>query len=466
MEIKLKKFLALACAAATFIITGCDDDKTIGLPPAPTTPSFDVSIKSRTGNFEVIQEKTLTLVGIVNSSTAIPSSTVYSWTVDGVVQASSDTVFNFVNPSAGDYAVTFTATNEFGTNVAAATVKVLGKYSNGVFVLNEGALGHENGSLIHIDEDGNITENVDVYVNGKELGITSQHMFIGNKKIYIVSKSTDSEHLRRVVVLDAETLKEVADYTNDLNAANLSPCDNIGALENEIFLTAQDGLYSFNTQTKAVTKIKNGTVTMMRMHAAKGKLFAVNGQYVKVFEEGKDTISTQIKFDATIRSVAHSGDGNLYVALANEIHKLNVNDYSIMATSALSTGTVAAGGGWMSANQSISAKGDTIYFYSSTSSPINIYQHIFSENKTNLIANVSPFLPYTMNYGGVAISPKTGNVYVSTIGSYGAYNSQNAITVIKFEKGAAPGANAIKHVEDYIGYTRFAAGIYLPECYE
>ncbi|MDR2065932.1 MAG: DUF5074 domain-containing protein [Prevotellaceae bacterium] len=463
---KIKKILTLVCVSATFIITGCDDDKTIGLPPTPPIPSFDVSIKSRTGNFEVIQEKTLTLVGVVNFSAGISSNTIYSWTVDGVVQASSDTVFNFVNPSAGEYVVTFTATCEFGTKIAVSTVKVCGKYANGIFVLNEGALGHENGSLIHIDEDGNIAGNVDMLVNGKELGITSQHMFIGNKKIYIVSKSTDPEHLRRVVVLDAETLKETADYTNDLNAANLGVCNNIAALENEIYLTSSNEIYSFNTQTKAVTKIKNGTVSMMRMHVAKGKLFAVNGQYVKVFEEGKDTISTQIKFDANIRSVAHSGDGNIYVALAGEIHKLNVTDCSIMATSTLSTGTVAAGGGWSSANQSISAKGDTIYFYSSTSSPINIYQHIFSENKTSLIANVSPFLPYTMNYGGVAISPKTGNVYVSTIGSYGGYASENAITVIKFEKGAAPGANAIKHVEDYTGYTRFAAGIYLPECYE
>ncbi|MDR2291990.1 MAG: DUF5074 domain-containing protein [Prevotellaceae bacterium] len=462
---KLKKILAFICAAATFTIISCDDDKTIGLPPTPPIPSFDVSIKSNTGNFEVIQEKTLILTGVVNA-TEIPAGTVYTWAVDGITQASSDTVFNFVNASAGEYTVTFSATNEYGTSVATEKIKVRGKYATGVFVLNEGSITTENGSLIHIDEDGNIIANVDVYVNGKELGITSQHMFIGNKKIYIVSKATDTEHLRRVVVLDAETLKEIADYTDDLNAANLGPCDNIAALSDEIFLAAQDGIYSFNTVTKAVTKIKNGTISMMRMHAANGKLFAVNSQYVKVFEQGKDTVSAQIDFGASIRSIAHSGDGNIYVALANEIRKLNVADYSIMATSTLSTGTIAAGGGWMSANQSISAKGDTIYFYSSTSSPINIYLHIFSQNKTSLIANVAPFLPYSINYGGIAISPKTGNVYVSTIGSYGGYASDNAITVIKFEKGAAPGANAIKHVEDYTGYTRFAAGIYLPECYE
>jgi hypothetical protein len=463
---KIKKLMALLCAAATLAFVSCDDDKTIGLPPAPPIPSWDVSIVSRTGNFEIVQEKTLILVGIVNSSADIPSNTVYSWTVDGIAQASSDTVLNFVNASSGEYAVTFSASNEFGANHASATVKVRGKYSNGVFILNEGALGHENGSLIHIDDCGDITANAGMQINGNDFGITSQHMFIGNKKVYTVSKSTDAGHLRRAVVLDLETMREIADYTEDLNAANLGACDNIAALGDEIFLAAQNEIYSFNTVTKAVTKIKNGTVSLMRMHESKGKLFAVHNQTVKVFETGKDTISAQINFGAGIRSIARCNDGNIYVALANEIKKLNASDCSIMATSALSAGTVAAGAGWSAAHQSISAKGDTIYFYSSTSSPINIYQHIFSENKTNLIANVAPFLPYSTNYGGVAISPKTGNVYVSTIGSYGGYASENAITVIKFETGAAPGANAIKHVEDYTGYTRFAAGIYLPENYE
>ncbi|MDR1198152.1 MAG: DUF5074 domain-containing protein [Prevotellaceae bacterium] len=462
---KIRKMLALSCALATFAFVSCDDDKTIGLPPVPPVPSFDVSIKSLTGSFEVIQEKTLTLVGVVNSSEGIPPSTVYSWSVDGVAQSFSDTVLNFSNPLSGEYTVTFSASNEYGTSVATEKIKVRGKFANGVFILNEGSISTEVGSLSHIDEDGNITASVGMEVNGKDFGVTSQHMFIGNGKVYIVSKATDAAHLRRVVVLDLETMHELADYTEDLNAANLGPCDNIAALSDEIFLAAQDGIYSFNTGTKAVTKIKNGAVSMMRMHASKGKLFAVNSNYVKVFEQGKDTISAQIQFGAAVRSIAHSGDGNIYVAFANEIQKLNTDDYSIMATSTLSTGTVAAGAGWTSAHQSISAKGDTIYFYSSASSP-NIYMHIFSENKTTLIANVTPFLPYTMNYGGVAISPKTGNVYVSTIGSYGAYMSDNAITVIKFEKGAAPGANAIKHVEDYIGYTRFAAGIYLPENYE
>ncbi|MDR1984753.1 MAG: DUF5074 domain-containing protein [Prevotellaceae bacterium] len=463
---KIKKFLALMCAAATIFIS-CDDDKNAGLP------TIDASIKSRTGAFEVVQERTLTLVGVINSS-HVGVSAVYGWTIDGVRQSSTDTVLDFSHSLVGEHVVTFTATNEFGRSTATATIIVRGKYAKGVFVLNEGALGHENGSLIHIAEDGYITENADFAVNGKELGITSQHMFFGNGKIYIVSKSTDAAHLRRVVVLDAETLNEVADYTDDLNTAGLASCDNIGALNNEIFLSASNAIYSFNTQTKAVTKIKNGNVSLVRMYASKGKLFAVHNQnatncFVKVFEAGKDTISAQINFGANIRSIALADDGNLFVALATtpaEIRKMNINNYSITATNALSTGTFA-GAGWSSATQSIFPKGDTIYFYSSTSSPVNIYKHIFSTNETNLVGNIYPFLPYTINYGGIGISPKTGKVYVSTIGGYGSYNTANAITVLNFESGEAPaGADKIKHIEDYIGYTRFAAGIYFPESYE
>ena len=117
-KIKVRNFLALICAATILTFASCDDDKSIGLPPTPPIPSVDVSIKSQTGAFEVIQGKTLMLVGVVNAAD-IPSNTVYSWTVDGVSQSSSDTVLNFSNPLPGEYTVTFSASSEYGTSIAA-----------------------------------------------------------------------------------------------------------------------------------------------------------------------------------------------------------------------------------------------------------------------------------------------------------------------------------------------------------
>ena len=467
---KLSNLLAFICAVVAFTFASCDDDKSIRpdvvLPPNPT---LDVSIISRTGTFEVIQQKTITLVGVLSN---LDLSSSYTWKVNGVSQSSTDTVLNFSQPNTGEYTVEFIATNEFGTSSATVVITVKGKYQTGVYILNEGSASTEMGSIIHIDADGDITPDAETVVNGNAFGVTAQNMFFANGKIYVVSKSTDAEHLRRLVVLNAETLKEVADYTNDLNTANVfSYQDNVGVIGDEIFLHAQSDVYSFHTVSKAITLIKNGNVSAnYRMYTSKGKLFAVQGNTVKVFEAGKDTISMLMDFGAAVRSIARTDDGSILVAVNKtpaEIHKINPADYSV-TVNALSGATTTIGtGSGMGGIQVIYPKGnDTIYFYSPSVSSPSIYQHVFSTNETTLIKNITSFMPFTMNYGGIAISPKTGYVYVSTISGYGMAYRINAITVIQFEKGNTPGANEIKTIKDYRDYTRFATGIYFPESYE
>jgi PKD repeat protein len=115
---KMKKFLALACAAATigFATVSCSDDETF------VPEEYSVSIKSKTGTFEVAQQDTLVLAGVVEKNL---TSAVYSWSVDGAVQTATDTVLKFVSSTAGDHTVTFTVSNQAGAGTATATVKVI-----------------------------------------------------------------------------------------------------------------------------------------------------------------------------------------------------------------------------------------------------------------------------------------------------------------------------------------------------
>ncbi|MDR2291992.1 MAG: DUF4465 domain-containing protein [Prevotellaceae bacterium] len=117
---KLKKFLALVCAAATIGLAtvSCSDEDVI----TPLPEEFDVSIVSKTGNFEVLQQDELELTGVVNPRLA---SATYIWTVDGIVQPSTDTVFKFTSNVSGDHTVTFSATNEKGAGLKTVTVKVI-----------------------------------------------------------------------------------------------------------------------------------------------------------------------------------------------------------------------------------------------------------------------------------------------------------------------------------------------------
>jgi hypothetical protein len=464
---KIKYFLALICATATLLFTSCDDDSTRGLP------TTDVSIKSSTGIFEVVHQKTLKLIGVVNSN--IPST--YLWTIDGVAQSTTDTILNFTGISVGEHVVTFSATNEFGRSTATATIYVSGKFKGGAFILNEGSASTEGGSFIHIGYDGIVTPNAQYVVNGFEFGINPQQMFWNNGKIYVGSKEPASGNYgHRLTVLNAETLEEIADYTADLNAINYLTAYHsaVAALGNDIFLTTSStnqDLRSFNTVTKDVTLIKNGRINAAhRMYASRNKLFAINGNFVKVFEEGKDTITTQIDFGAAVRSIARASDGNLFVAVGTspiEIRKMNTSNYSIMNTSTLPTSITALAGSGQ-AIQQIWPKGDTIYFYTSSGTNWIVYEHITTSNLTNTVENIYPYLPYTMLYGGTfGVSPKTGQIYIATFAGYGTAYRTNSITVFTLTDGdGSGGADRIRLIEDYYDHTRFTTGVYFPESYE
>ena len=65
--------------------------------------------------------------------------------------------------------------------------KIFGDPS-GTFILNEGNMTTENGSLIYITPAGDIINKVYYNANGTELGNTSQDLFINNGKMYIISQ--------------------------------------------------------------------------------------------------------------------------------------------------------------------------------------------------------------------------------------------------------------------------------------
>ncbi|MDR2065930.1 MAG: DUF4465 domain-containing protein [Prevotellaceae bacterium] len=114
----MKKILALACAVATigFATVSCSDDEVF------VPEEYEVSIKSKTGYFEVAQKDTLVLVGVVGKNL---TSAAYSWSVNGAAQTATDTVFKFASSAAGDHTITFTVKNQAGTGTATATVNVV-----------------------------------------------------------------------------------------------------------------------------------------------------------------------------------------------------------------------------------------------------------------------------------------------------------------------------------------------------
>lgn len=85
---------------------------------------------------------------------------------------------------------------------------------NGTFVLNEGNMTTENGSLTYVTADGYVFDDAYKTVNGSELGNVAQDMAFYGDKIYIITQNGDVNAVGKkfendgmLIVVNAKTLK-------------------------------------------------------------------------------------------------------------------------------------------------------------------------------------------------------------------------------------------------------------------
>lgn len=129
----------------------------------------------------------------------------------------------FIAEEMGNYKIDVKASNEGGETSANVSVEVYGKYKYGTFVLNEGQyLKGDVGTLVFISPKGVVTDSVYYRENGGLLGFATQDLYIQNHKMYIVAQEggNDGGYL---TVLNAETMKKVCVYQNELDGQVTSP---------------------------------------------------------------------------------------------------------------------------------------------------------------------------------------------------------------------------------------------------
>lgn len=368
-------------------------------------------------------------------------------------------------PSApGKYRVSVDCLLEGGKvyTVSYPEFQVYGKYKFGTFVLNEGNMGSENGSLTFIDRDGNVEGDAYKAVNGTELGNVSQDLFIADNRIYLLSQNGTRNPMGGefanegvLVVANAETLEKIVSYDSNVKAT-LNWASHLAVVDGEIFIRDNKGVYSFTESDKTLTYIE-GTkgANKMPIAAIDKKVFVAAGKKVLVIEKGKKEVAKEIEFPSAVSAVAKSHDGKLWVSAsagsAGLIAKVDPSTYQIEKQNEIPFKVSA---GW-AASSSISAKQDTIYFSNLTP---NIYRHVFTTNETVDFGSVKPLIGEHAGivYNTIAVHPTSGEVYINTIDNYATYK-QNNISVINFH-GKEPKLSA-----NYKDYTRFPAGIFFPQ---
>ena len=336
----------------------------------------------------------------------------------------------------------------------------------GVFILNEGNMTTENGSLIYIDPNGQVYDKVYNNANGASLGNTAQDLFIDGDKMYIISQNGKTNPMGLgfkndglLIVANSETLQKVASYTDELS--NLSWPSHVAVLdEDHIFIRDNNGVHRFSSTTEELKLISDTRgAAKNRMVVANDKVFFYAGKNLRVIERNSDDVSITIDMGATISGIEKSKDGNVWVATTGspgKISKVNSSDYTIIRSNEISIGTVAGG---MFATPSITTKGDTIYYGGSS---LNIYRHIFSTGESKEMINKAELQNLVadakMVYNSMAVHPVTGKVYLNTIKGYGWDFMVNNISVFDFDNAEASSVLDT----NYTNYTSFPAGIFFP----
>ncbi|WP_290539934.1 DUF5074 domain-containing protein [Alistipes sp.] len=443
------------------VFTLADGETTIVIPKASTTGfAFVYPKELPLGSkgeenyflFAFDQERTLTFTGDVTAVDLM--NTPQGWTADIDLKTKSIKVKApaFTQSYYTEGILSLVAIDAKGQTVLASARICAVDFSDpkAAFVLNEGNMTTENGSIIHITADGHVIDHAYWRMNSSELGNVTQDLFITDDKMYIISQNGGNDGM--LVEADAKTLKNTAKFSKD-ELPGLSWPSHVAVIGRTAYIRDNAGIWTFDLDSKALTAVKNTKGALKnRMAVVGNKVFAPANKSVLVLENG--AVVQTINMEGAVTGVIKSDtEGYLWVSCSTnpaQIIKLSASDYT-MDKHSLNAGGVSSGWG---ATPGISAKGNEIYFCNNTST---IYRHDFATNTTETLGDVKSNIPnWGMIYSMPAVHPTTGEYYFNTILGYGWSFLTNDISVYNLSNGAPT------MVADYQNYTHFPAGVFFP----
>lgn len=318
------------------------------------------------------------------------------------------------------------------------------------FVLNEGNMTTENGSIIHISADGHVIDHAYWRMNASELGNSAQDLFISDGKMYVLAQNGGNDGM--LVEADAKTLKNTGKFSKE-ELPGLSWPSHVAVIGRTAYIRDNAGIWALDLDSRILTAVENTKGALKnRMAVVGNKVFVPASKSVLVLENG--AVVKTIAMEGSVTGVIKSDDeGYLWVSCSTspaQIIKLSASDYT-MDKHTLTAGGVSYGWG---ATPGISAKDDEIFFCNNTST---IYRHDFTANTTEVLGDVkSNIANWGMIYNMPAVHPVTGEYYFNTILGYGWSFLTNDIAVYDLSAGAPV------LVADYQNYTHFPAGIFFP----
>lgn len=396
-----------------------------------------------------------------------------------------------VDEAAGSVTLTATAQAEQKVNVQ---VKVLGaddkevvesvalyclnSFDNpkGTFVLNEGNMTTENGSLTYITPEGYVIADAYKAVNGTELGNVAQDMAFCNGKIYVIAQNGDLnavgtkfENDGMLVVMDAKTLKKEAALSKT-ELADLDWPTHIAVLDDQhIYIRDNAMVRRLDLATKKLYPVsgtnnapksqflviggkvytyKGGALPgLVEISAESDAAKSINFPYKKgeIQYQISQVLGTRAAEDGEVWVMGWSvgvGSANAFIGKFNPTTKKMTQKLIGVKPFVGASGVTFANKG----NKLYYADGTTIYCLNFDAAEGEEAESVVTD-LNNIDVNAG------MLYNGISAHPVTGLIYINTIKGFAQF-TQNQIWAFDFD------ANTEEPVAKYENYTHFPAGFF------
>lgn len=396
-----------------------------------------------------------------------------------------------VDEAAGSVTLTATAQAEQKVNVQ---VKVLGaddkevvesvalyclnSFDNpkGTFVLNEGNMTTENGSLTYITPEGYVIADAYKAVNGTELGNVAQDMAFCNGKIYVIAQNGDLnavgtkfENDGMLVVMDAKTLKKEAALSKT-ELADLDWPTHIAVLDDQhIYIRDNAMVRRLDLTTKTLHPV-SGTDNAPKSQflVIGGKVYTYKGGalpgLVEISTESDAAKSINFPYKkgeiqyqiSQVLGTRAAEDGEVWVmgwsvgvGSANAfIGKFNPTTKK-MTQKLIGVKPFVGASGVTFAN-----KGNKLYYADGTTIYCLNFDAAEGEEAESVVTDLNNIdVNAGMLYNGISAHPVTGLIYINTIKGFAQF-TQNQIWAFDFD------ANTEEPVAKYENYTHFPAGFF------
>lgn len=268
----------------------------------------------------------------------------YEWRLDGVLKSIEKT-YTFTAEAPGTYTVALKVLNadQVAGEEVSLKIVVLGPYKNGTYILMEGNMSSDNGSICFIDGNGTYYTNpygeANLDSEGKPTspGNVLQDMFIYKDNAYFITQNGTSQGQgARLVITDAQTLKVKKLVAGSIDDSAVWPQHIVVIDENKAYIRYSTSDYEQNSGIR-VMDLSTGvwgpaeiegtygqfTVagsTKARLLLLGDKVFAPCGQYLKVIDTKTDKVVKSIDFGASrqTKDIAKGHDGNIYLLVSGK----------------------------------------------------------------------------------------------------------------------------------------------------